>query len=38
MEGFHVGLPVGCCSSGGHLRHVDDVKAKLLKAVGYIFP
>jgi hypothetical protein len=36
-EGFHVGLSVGCCSSGLHMRHVYDVEAKVLKAVRNIF-
>jgi hypothetical protein len=32
-----VGFSVGCCSSGRHLLHVDDVEALVLKAVGNSF-
>jgi hypothetical protein len=34
--GCHAGLSVGCCSSG-HLPHVDNIQAEVLKAVGNIF-
>jgi hypothetical protein len=31
-------LSIGCCSSGCHLPHIDDVETEVLKAVGNISP